>query len=264
MTSPPIAPAEASDRVGDTVATIEPPVGEEFYIGYDGGMPPGMRRVVRRAVGLAALVAVAVAGVLTVSQRQLAEATFEFGRTRVFEGWLTWAPAPSLLVRDDAGWTRFWLVAQGKFGASRALTHDGEGWVRLEGTRILREGWQMLEVLPGSVAPVRGVGAGPEMAPETTEPFQGRGEVVDSKCYLGVMNPGERVVHRDCAVRCLSGGIPAMFAFRGDDGTPHLALLLRADGRPVGSTWTRQAGSTIALSGRLHTSGDIEVLVVDE
>jgi hypothetical protein len=25
------------------------------------------------------------------------------------------------------------------------------------------------------------------------------GEIVDSKCYLGVMNPGQGKVHRDCA-----------------------------------------------------------------
>ena len=37
------------------------------------------------------------------------------------------------------------------------------------------------------------------------------GEIVDSKRYLGVMNPGNGKVHRDCAVRCLSGGIPPIF-----------------------------------------------------
>lgn len=34
---------------------------------------------------------------------------------------------------------------------------------------------------------------------------------MDSKCYLGVMNPGKGKVHRDCASRCISGGIPPIF-----------------------------------------------------
>lgn len=34
------------------------------------------------------------------------------------------------------------------------------------------------------------------------------GELVDSKCNLGVMNPGSGKVHRDCAARCVSGGVP--------------------------------------------------------
>jgi hypothetical protein len=240
------------------------PVGDEFYIGYEGGMPAGTGRAVRRAVGGALLVAVVVAGIVTANQRQLANATFEFGRPRTFDGWLTWAPAPSLLVHDDRGWTRYWLVAQGKFGAAHAVTTADEGWVRLDAARILREGWQMLEVAPGSVVRTSRADAGPPLASETTQPFRGRGEIVDSKCYLGVMNPGERVVHRDCAIRCLSGGIPAMFAYRGMDGLSRVALLVRADGSPVRSDRAGQAGSPVELSGRLHISGEIEVLVIDE
>jgi hypothetical protein len=237
---------------------------DEFYIGYEGGMPPGIRRVVRRAVLIAAIVVVAVAAIVTVNQRPLASAAFEFGQPRPFEGWLTWSPAPSLLARDGEGWTRYWLVAQGKFGATRAAADPQEGWVRLDGTRILRDSWQMLEIVPGTVARITRSGAPPVMTPETTRPFRGRGEIVDSKCYLGVMNPGERIVHRDCAIRCLSGGIPAMFAYRDNAGASHLALLLRSDGRPVGPEWTRRAGSTFTVTGNLHVAGDVEVLVLDE
>jgi len=33
------------------------------------------------------------------------------------------------------------------------------------------------------------------------------GEIVDSKCFLGVMNPGQLTTHRACAIRCISGGV---------------------------------------------------------
>jgi hypothetical protein len=41
-----------------------------------------------------------------------------------------------------------------------------------------------------------------------------RGEIVDTKCYLGVMTPGEDKVHRGCAVRCISRGVPPAFLVR--------------------------------------------------
>jgi hypothetical protein len=52
------------------------------------------------------------------------------------------------------------------------------------------------------------------------------GEIVDSKCYLGNMNPGNGKVHRDCAVRCLSGGIPPVFATNDFNGSPAALLLI--------------------------------------
>jgi hypothetical protein len=237
---------------------------DEFYIGYESGMPPGIRRRVRRGVAAAAIVVMSAVAAVTVAQRPLADSTFEYGSPQTFEGWLTWSPAPALLVQDGATWTRYWLVAQGKFGAARAVPDAANGWVRLDGTRVLREGWQMLEIVPGSVARISGTGAAPALAPEMIRTFHGRGEIVDSKCFLGVMNPGERIVHRDCAIRCLSGGIPAMFAYHDAAGGAHLALLLRADGQPVGRAWRQQAGSPIEIAGRLHVSGDLEVLVLEE
>jgi hypothetical protein len=51
------------------------------------------------------------------------------------------------------------------------------------------------------------------------------GEIVDSKCYFGVMNPGAGKVHRDCAVRCISGGIPPAFLVRDGSGKTVTILL---------------------------------------
>jgi len=37
-----------------------------------------------------------------------------------------------------------------------------------------------------------------------------QGEIVDPKCFFGVMNPAEGKIHKSCAIRCISGGIPAI------------------------------------------------------
>ena len=79
------------------------------------------------------------------------------------------------------------------------------------------------------------------------------GEIVDSKCFLGVMNPGERVVHRDCAIRCLSGGVPPMLAYTTKDGRYDLAVLVDSRGRLLHDTLHHLAGQPIAARGRLFT-----------
>ena len=86
----------------------------------------------------------------------------------------------------------------------------------------------MLEVREAAAAP----GSGNTRATErrtVAERVMLRGEIVDSKCYLGVMNPGEGTVHRDCAARCLSGGLPPMLVVRSPARREELAAQLRVD-----------------------------------
>ncbi len=229
---------------------------EEFYIGYEGGIPDGMRRVVRWAVIIAVGAALAAAGVFVSQQRPLADSRFEFGHVRTFNGYLAVAPTPVLMVPDGSSTTPHWLVAPGKFGAGAALGDTTNGWVTLRGTLIARESWRMIEVQPGSVRADDSTTPAPAASPPRGRQVVLRGEIVDSKCFLGVMNPGERTVHRDCAMRCLSGGIPAMFAYRDEEGS-HLALLFGASA----SALQEGVGGTITLHGTL--SGTEESLVFD-
>jgi len=59
-----------------------------------------------------------------------------------------------------------------------------------------------------------------QAVPKNLGEFDLVGEIVDSKCYFGNMNPGNGKVHRDCAVRCMSGGIPPVFATNDFNGSP--------------------------------------------
>lgn len=229
---------------------------DEFYIGYEGGIPDGMRRAVRLAAIIAIGAGLAAACVFVSQQRQLADSRFEFGHVRAFTGYLALEPTPVLMVPDGSGTTPHWLVAPGKFGAAAALGDSTNGWITLQGTLIARESWRMIEVQPGSARPSPSGTPAPAGWPPRRRPVVLRGEIVDSKCFLGVMNPGERTVHRDCAMRCLSGGIPAMFAYHDGSG-PHLALLLGA----AAASLRDGVGRAITLQGTL--SGTEESLVFD-
>jgi hypothetical protein len=63
------------------------------------------------------------------------------------------------------------------------------------------------------------------------------------------MNPGAGKVHRDCAVRCISGGIPPAFLVR--DSSGNLVTLLLAN-------WKREllehVAEPVAIRGRLSRS----------
>jgi hypothetical protein len=230
---------------------------DEFYIGYEAAMPPRARSAVTTAVVLAVAVAVVAALIFVSQQHRLAEARFEFGQVRTFEGYLVRTPAPVLLVVDGNGTRSLWLVSQGKFGPSAALGDTPPGWVTLSGSLIEREQWRMIEIASGSIRPVASSAPPPLRGISRARRVSLRGEIVDSKCFLGVMSPGERTVHRDCAVRCLAGGVPPMFAFHDDAGS-HLALLLDA----AAAIRTHGAGRTITLEGILSGPEESLVLVV--
>jgi hypothetical protein len=86
------------------------------------------------------------------------------------------------------------------------------------------------------------------------------GELVDSKCHLGVMKPGEGPLHRDCAVRCLLGAVPPMISVR---GTATRLALIRADGGPFFSDFPALAGRPLSVRGTLVSQGARRFLAVD-
>jgi hypothetical protein len=90
----------------------------------------------------------------------------------------------------------------------------------------------MITLSGGSVA-VLGDAQQNQAVPKNLGEFDLVGEIVDSKCYFGNMNPGNGKVHRDCAVRCLSGGIPPVFATNDFHGSPAVLLLTGPNQKPL-------------------------------
>ena len=162
--------------------------------------------------------------VLVAGQMPFANSAFEYGKLRSFEGVIVTRPFPTLLVArpgqtgQEDKYSRYLLVAPGKHGADDLVASFDGKQVRLQGQLIYRGGGTMVEITPSSIAVT-------DTAPaiqETTRDLGTvtvTGEIVDSKCYLGVMNPGQGKVHRDCAARCLSGGIPPIFVTTDGTGT---------------------------------------------
>jgi len=238
----------------------------DFYVGYLPKAPTVLARFLRKVILVLGLLAVTVALVLVFGQMPFASFAFEYGKLRSFEGVVETKPFPVLLVArpgeigQQDKYSRYLLVAPGKHGADDLVAIFDGKQVRLQGQLIHREGGTMVEITPGSIAVID---PAPAVQPMTRDlgAVTVTGEIVDSKCYLGVMNPGQGKVHRDCAARCLSGGIPPIFV--ATDGHEQL-LLVGLDGRAIGRDALREfIAEPIQIQGELLETGSTQLLRVD-
>lgn len=235
---------------------------DEFYVGYLPEAPTGIARQVRMAViGLIGL-AIVVGAVLVIGQRGFRASFFEFGNEREFTGLLMSRPYPMLLVARPAATgslpahSRYALVAPGKHGADQMVRAFDNHQVRLRGTLIHSDGASMIEIVPDSIEVLPSSGEGGSRQQERLGERMLIGEIVDSKCYLGVMNPGEGKVHRDCAVRCISGGIPPLFIVRNEAGERTMLWLVGDDGEQIGKRILHMVAEPVAITGEVRRIGD--------
>jgi hypothetical protein len=237
---------------------------DELYVGYRPTVPRGVARRARAAAVVTIVAAAAVAAALAAGQKRSPGGTFEFLVTRRFEGIVREHPHPTLEVArpgsDGASVSSYLLVASGKHGAGAEVAGlDGRS-VRLEGKLVSRAGRTMIEVEAGSVENA-GVGAGAASEVVGLGVVTLVGEIVDSKCFLGVMNPGSAKPHRACAVRCISGGVPPLFIPSGPNAEP--MLLVAADGAPVNDRILDLVAEPVEITGRLARERGTLVLRAD-
>ncbi len=239
----------------------------DFYVGYLPKAPTALARFLRRVVAVLGLLVVAVALVLAFAQLPFANSRFEYGKPHAFEGVVMTRPYPTLLVArpevvgQQSGYSQYLLVAPGKHGADDLVAGFDGKQVRLQGQLVYRADKTMVEIMPGSIVLA---GAAPSI-PEITRDLGAvtvTGEIVDSKCYLGVMNPGSGKVHRDCAARCLSGGIPPIFV--GMDRRGEQFFLIGLDGRTLERDALREfIAEPITVRGELLQQGETRLLKID-
>ena len=243
---------------------------DEFYIGWEEKAAPGIGRTNRRAVIALVVLAVLAPVVLAVSQRMIGASVFEWGTSKTFSGILQTQPYPHLLVPRPgnvdglAQFSTYYLVAPWKFGLNReALAPlDGKS-VTLKGALIYRGNQTMVETKPEWIhasdkASARSLPRSIPLGRQTLI-----GEVVDSKCYLGVMNPGALIPHRSCAIRCISGGIPPVLLVRQTNGPALYFLLVSLDGKQVNQHVLNLVAESVEITGQVERQGELLILRAD-
>lgn len=234
----------------------------EFYIGYLGETPAATARFLRKVIfGLLVLV-LSVGLLVGFYLEKIDRGRFEFGIVRSYQGSLFAQPIPMLATQDRI----FILVGDGKFGANLWA----EKWAReaqrkeivIRGTLIEREPIAMLEIDRGIEPKILNA----ERKPSLEKPskllgeVELQGELVDSKCYLGVMRPAVGKVHRACAIRCLSGGVPPGILIRNARVDSSILILLAGLTSGLPSFSPKWAGLTIRAKGQLEIRNGLPIL----
>ena len=236
----------------------------DFYVGYDTPVPRGSRRFIFGSVAAVIATGLFLVLLIVATERPFADSSFAYGQVTTLIGRVELNPYPTLVLDDmptGRSRERTLLVAPGKHGAAALVLPYDHQRVRLAGSLIRRGERRAIEISPGTI----------ERAEDQTSTFLAReidlgtvtlqGEVVDGKCYLGVMNPGEGPTHRDCAVRCIRGGLPPLFAVTTSDNNVLVFTLMSGARQPVNAQVASLVGRPIEITGRvLKTDGELMLL----
>jgi hypothetical protein len=250
----------------------------EFFIGWQDKAPGAYAKKIRRLViGLAGVV-VAVALGLVLNEKQFIASTFEISRLRTLEGILVNEPVPCLKMpvgadaRGVPQFQRVMLIGFGKKGAQPTLQAieaaqgqalNGKG-VKIEGKLIYFDGLPAMELSNG-VDAFKGFSENLKDAPSLRQNLGDatlRGEILDPKCYLGVMRPGEGKPHRSCAVRCIAGGINPLFKASTGSANQYF-FMLDSRGKPVNQQVAEYVADEIQLCGAVEQWDNWYVVKVD-
>jgi len=218
----------------------EPP----FYVGY----LPLPRQLRGFLIGLAGFLLVAdIAIAWAALQAQPAHPSGAWGQEGevAYRGVFQIRPYPLLRQADRT----ILLVGVDKHGAPPGLDALDGMLVEAKGYPIVRGD---LTVLQLDSVPAHVDGAAPVLAqPDPPREARLAGELVDTKCYAGAMNPGEGKVHKDCGALCLLGGIPPLFVVRGAGPDPAWYIVADPQGGPFGKDSASSIGDSLELSGRI-------------
>ncbi|GAB4549571.1 MAG: hypothetical protein Tsb0013_10890 [Phycisphaerales bacterium] len=235
----------------------------ELYVGYL--KTPRAHAALLRVVLPAMIIGSAIiGGVVAAQMRDPGDAVWDTGASKQWTGRVYSDPYPMLIT--DAGET-FLLVEIGKFGAQPRV--QGGGWLAVvEGFPLERDGRKAIELLEGSAAftfidetPLLDDEPRPAVPEiEYLRPVAVIGEIVDGKCFLGAMKPGDGKAHKACAVLCIRGGLPAMVRTKDETGAWVYPLLLVNGSAEMPNDVLDLVGEPVRIEGTLGRIGDLWVL----
>jgi hypothetical protein len=243
---------------------------EQFYIGWQPKAPALFGKHVRKVLLLLFPAALVVAYLLSVSQKKFSTASFEFGKLTEIKGIYYNDPVPVLKVYDKNHLSiTIPLVGYGKHGAETAIkelekekaTSFNGKELTLKGTLLYGDGKTLLQIDKND-NPVVNIGGTSAFLPMKkdlgTQTI--KGEIIDPKCYFGVMKPGEGKVHRDCAIRCILGGIPPVLHVQNEKGESNYYLIVGPDGEKMNEAVQDFVAEPVSIEARVVQQDDWIIL----
>ena len=250
---------------------------KDFYIGWMPEAPALFTKHIRKVLLALLFVVIAIAILLGLFQNRFASGNFEFGKLTIVKGIYLNEPVPLIRVsngRDIFGNPSFItvpLLGFGKMGAEGVMNGiEKEQHIplnlrelTLKGTLLYNDGKLLLQV-DSNEHPLVALGnmATNELLPQQKDlgKITIRGEIVDPKCYFGVMKPGQGKPHKDCAIRCILGGIPPVLRVVNDKGAANYYLITGPGGEKMNEAVQDFVGEPVALEATAIQYGDWIVL----
>jgi hypothetical protein len=243
---------------------------QDFYIGWMAKAPKGFANHVKIVLLILFPVALILGYLLSTHQKTFSTAIFEYGKLTEVKGVYYDNPVPMLKVFDkDSLSITLPMVGYGKQGAETAMIElerekgillNGKE-VTLKGTLIYGDG-KILFQIDKNDNPIVKIGA--ESGVQSQQKELGtqtvRGEIVDPKCYFGVMKPGEGKVHRDCAIRCILGGIPPVLHVQNEKGESNYYLIVGPSGEKMNEAVQDVVAEPVSIKARVVQQDDWIIL----
>ena len=229
---------------------------DDFYVGYL-PLPATYRRAVLAGVPLAMVLLIAGVIAMGLAQRDPGDGTWETGEPTTWEGTLVADPFPRLVTDDGT----LFLVEFGKIGAQeRAAPHVGRR-VQVSGWLLERDGRRIIELEPGAQIIDQEQQRTPSVpAPEILGERTYIGEILDYKCYLGAMKPGDGKAHKACATLCISGGIPPSLLVRNESGDVAHYIVVSESGDRADDLILDLIGEPVSMTGVVERRGDVHFI----
>lgn len=247
-----------------------------FFVGYL-PMPPQLKSFYWRLAAVLIVVCGLLGYWVAAQQKPASPAHWNTAQISTIQGLLSVRPYPILHrfnPQNPHQVESILLVSPGKHSAAEWSADFAQQMVSVDGYEIHRGGWTMLEI-----AAQDAVKKITEASAQTKSQLQRlsalpatqllgeislQGEIVDSKCFLGVMKPGAGKIHKACAEVCLLGGIPPMLIAKDATQQQFGYLLTTADGGNAAALSAKFAAETVQISGQLQQQGDLLFIAMNE
>lgn len=245
---------------------------DEFYVSYiDGSLGPKTKTSLKRFTIIAILVIAIGALLFSFSQNTFKNSTFELLSETKITGVFHEHPYPMLRVEVAKNtFKNILLLGFGKSSANPFLEQlqnevkDLNGkTLSIEGNLIYYNGKTLIQITDDEkIVLVDGNNKNIPLK-ETISKMTLEGEIIDPKCYFGVMKPGKGKIHRSCAVRCISGGIPPVLVTTDNNNISEYYLLTDLKGQSINDAVLPFIGKPSKISGIVEKMDDWYLLKIN-
>jgi hypothetical protein len=245
---------------------------EEFYVSYiEGSLGNKTKKTLKKFTILAIFVIISGALIFSFSQKPFKNSRFELATATKITGVFHENPYPMLQVQiAENTFKNVLLLGFGKSSANPFLKKIQEEVpdlngrkLAIEGNLIYYNGKTLIQITDEEKITFadKSISIVPVKTAISSMTFQG--EIIDPKCYFGVMKPGKGKIHRSCAVRCISGGIPPVFATTDGNNVATYFLLTDLNGKPINNQVLPYVGKPSDITGIVEKFEDWYVLKID-